>query len=474
MKLTLPPGFSVDSRNATGRTPLMNAALNGNVQVVKSVIKRGADPSLMDNRGWNTLHCAAMGGDTDIISLIHTHLPNIESKTGEGDTPLMVAALAGKLHAVKWFLEKGATVACEDKTGRNALHHAAQGGDTDIISLIHTHLPNIESKTGEGDTPLMVAALAGKFHAVKWFLEKGAIVACESNEGWNTLHCAASGGDTDIISLIHTHLPNIESKTGEGDTPLMVAALCGKLHAVKWYLEKGATVACEWNRGWNTLHCAAQGGDTDIISLIHTHLPNIESKTGEGDTPLMVAALAGKCHAVKWFLEKGAIVACESNRGWNTLHFAASGGDTDIISLIHTHLPNIESKTGEGDTPLMVAALCGKLHAVKWYLEKGAIVACESNEGWNTLHCAASGGDTDIISLIHTHLPNIESKTGEGDTPLMVAALAGKLHAVKWFLEKGATVTSVKSNGWNILHFAAHGGDPDTIDLILTHLSHVP
>ena len=148
MKLTLPRGLSFDSRDAEGRTPLMNAALNGNVQAVESLMKRGADPSLMDNRGWNTLHNAAQGGNTDIISLIHAHLPNIESKTSKGHTPLMVAALCGKLHAVKWFLEKGATVACEDKRGWNMLHFAAEGGDTDIISLIHTHLPNIESKTG--------------------------------------------------------------------------------------------------------------------------------------------------------------------------------------------------------------------------------------------------------------------------------------------------------------------------------------
>ena len=448
----------------------MNAALNGNVKAVKSIMKRGADPSLMDNRGWNTLHLAAQGGDTDIISLIHTHLPNIESKTGEGYTPLMVAAGTGKLHAVKWFLEKGATVTCECNRGQNTLHYAAKGGDTDIISLIHTHLPNIESKTGEGLTPLMVAAFCGKLHAVKWFLEKGATVACEDKRGGNTLHRAAMGGDTDIISLIHTHLPNIESKTDEGSTPLMVAALCGKLHVVKWFLEKGVTVTCESISGWNTLHHAAMGGDTDIISLIHTHLPNIESKTGEGYTPLMVAAFCGKLHAVKWFLEKGATVACEDKRGWNMLHAAAQGGDTDIISLIHTHLPNIESKTGEGYTPLMVAAFCGKLHAVKWFLEMGATVACEDKRGWNTLHRAVQGGDTDIISLIHTHLPNIESKTGEGLTPLMLAAFCGKLHVVKWFLEKGATVTSVGSNRWNVLHFAAQGGDPDTIDLILTHL----
>ena len=269
---TLPRGFSVDSRNATGRTVLMNAALNGNVQAVKSIMERGADPSLMDNSGWNTLHLAAQGGDTDIISLIHTHLRNIESKTGEGETPLMVAAWHGKLHAVKWFLEKGATVACECNDGWNTLHCAAQGGDTDIISLIHTHLPNIESKTGEGETPLMVAALNGKLHAVKWFLEKGATVACECNNGWNTLHCAAYCGDPDIIDLILTQLPDIESKTGNGETPLIIAVLHGKLQGVKCLLERGANPSAKDNDGQDSLHHALSL-DLDIFDLLLSHVP---------------------------------------------------------------------------------------------------------------------------------------------------------------------------------------------------------
>ena len=345
MKSTLPRWFSVDSRNTTGRTPLMNAASKGNVQAVKSMIKRGADPSLTDCKGWNMLHFAAEGGDTDIISLIHTHLPNIESKTCEGETPLMAAASCGKLHAVKWFLEKGATVACEDKIGWNTLHLAAEGGDTDIISLIHTHLPNIESKTCEGETPLMAAASCGKLHAVKWFLEKGATVACEDKRGWNTLHSAAQGGDTDIISLIHTHLPNIESKTGEGYTPLMVAALCGKLHAVKWFLEKGATVACEDKGGRNTLHYAAQGGDPDTIDLILTHLPDIESKTVCGETPLIIAVRERKLQGVKCLLERGANPLAKDNKGQDSLYHASSC-DSDCFDLLLNHVPRSESTTG--------------------------------------------------------------------------------------------------------------------------------
>ena len=345
MKSTLPRGFSVDSRNTTGRTPLMNAASKGNVQAVKSMIKRGADPSLTDCKGWNMLHFAAEGGDTDIISLIHTHLPNIESKTNEGETPLMVAASSRNLHAVKWFLEKGATVACEDKTGWNTLHHAAQGGDTDILSLIHTRLPNIESRVGEGETPLMVAASSRNLHAVKWFLEKGATVACEDKTGRNTLHHAAQGGDTDIISLIHTHLPNIESKTGEGHTPLMVAALAGKLHAVKWFLEKGATVACEDKLGWSPLHHAARGGDPDTIDLILTHLPDVDSKTADGETPLIIAVSYGKLQGVKYLLERGANPLAEDNEGQDSLYHASSC-DLDCLDLLLNHVPRSESTTG--------------------------------------------------------------------------------------------------------------------------------
>ena len=468
--ITPPSASYVDFRDAIGGTPLMGAAYKGKVQVVKSLIERGADPSLMDNRGWNSLHVAANGGDADIIDLIHTQVPNIESKTGDGCTPLMIAAFNSKLHAVKWFLEKGATATLKDKAGWNALHFAAEGGDTDIIDLIHTHLLNIESKTSQGRTPLMMAARGGKLQAVKWFLEKGATVNCDDNNGRNTLHFAAEGGDTDIIDLIHTHLLNIESKTSQGRTPLMMAARGGKLQAVKWFLEKGATVNCDDNNGRNTLHFAAEGGDTDIIDLIHTHLLNIELKTGEGHTPLMVAAGSGKLQAVNWFLEKGATVPCEDNRGWNTLHIATSSGDTDIIDLIHTHLPNVDSKTNEGYTPLMVAAFNGKLPVVKWFLEKGATVTLKDKAGWNMLHFAAQGGDTDILDLTHNHVPNIESRSLVGITPLMVAVANCKLHAVQWFIEKGASVACVDENGCNILHFAAKNCDPDIIHRILTYV----
>ena len=89
------------------------------------------------------------------------------------------------------------------------------------------------------------------------------------------------------------------------------------------------------------------------------------------------------------------------------LHYAAQGGDTDVISLIHTHLPNIESNTGEGYTPLMVAAFCGKLHAVQWFLERGANPWAKDNKGEDSFYHASSC-DSDVLDLLKSHVAKSE------------------------------------------------------------------
>ena len=116
-------------------------------------------------------------------------------------------------------------------------------------------------------------------------------------------------------------------------------------------------------------------------------------------------------HAVKSFLEKGATVTCEDNKGWNGLYFAAQGGDTDIISLILTHLPDIESKTAYGETPLIIAFRHGKLPAVKYLLERGVNPLAKDNNDQDSLY-QASSCDLDFTDLLLSHVDNSESTSG--------------------------------------------------------------
>ncbi|PFX19577.1 Ankyrin repeat and EF-hand domain-containing protein 1 [Stylophora pistillata] len=159
-----------DYKDARGRTPLMHAALNGNVQAVKGLIKRGADLSLKDKKGWNALHFAADAIDTDVIDLILTHMPNIESKAAAGSTPLIIAVRFAKMQSVKHLLERGANPLTGDNDGQDSLVHALSR-DYDVLDLLLSHVA--KSKNFE---LTFVGSSPGEHRKVEqWFLNNTCI-----------------------------------------------------------------------------------------------------------------------------------------------------------------------------------------------------------------------------------------------------------------------------------------------------------
>ena len=183
----------VDLRDENGRTPLMNAVLKGNFQQVTRLVNTGANLSLKDSKGQNVLHLAAQHGDTNIIDVIHTRMQKIDERSAEDMTPLMFAALGGKLQAVEWFLRKGALATHKDRRGWNVLHYAAQCGDPDTIALILPRVPNIESKTNDGLTPLLVCARHGKLQGAQYLHARGADISATDIHGNNAMYHALSG-----------------------------------------------------------------------------------------------------------------------------------------------------------------------------------------------------------------------------------------------------------------------------------------
>lgn len=243
IKSLLARGFSIDSRDDKGETPLIKATVLDELQALKYLLENGADPSLQDNNGWNVLHWASLRGNPDVIELLISHVPSIDSITNEGATPLMVAAAdCHNLQAVKCLLEKGADPSLQDNKGRNVLHCASLSGNPEVIELILDHVPSIDSVTNQGVTSLMIAAQFGRLQAVKYLLEKGADPCLQDNKGCNALHYASYGGNVPVIEEILSYEVDIESRNKDGETPLEIAQRCGKSKAVTvtYLLSKGA------------------------------------------------------------------------------------------------------------------------------------------------------------------------------------------------------------------------------------------
>lgn len=137
---------NVEARNAQDESPLMIAAIKGNVDAVKALIAREAD---VNKIGWAPLHYAASAGSPQhavIISLLLENHAYIDATSPNGTTPLMMAAHYGSIEAVQLLLEEGADPTLKNQLGLTAADFALRVSRTEsaekIAAAIRRRQPN--------------------------------------------------------------------------------------------------------------------------------------------------------------------------------------------------------------------------------------------------------------------------------------------------------------------------------------------
>ena len=137
---------NVDARNAQDESPLMIAAIKGNVEAVKALIARNAD---VNKTGWTPLHYAASAGapeHTQIIALLLEHHAYIDAASPNGTTPLMMAAHYGSMKSLQLLLDEGADPTLKNQLGLTAADFALRVSRTEaaekIAAAIRRRQPN--------------------------------------------------------------------------------------------------------------------------------------------------------------------------------------------------------------------------------------------------------------------------------------------------------------------------------------------
>ena len=131
------PQTKVDVRNAQDESPLMLAALRGQLDLVKKLVERDAD---VNKTGWTPLHYAATGGHVHVIEFLLEHSAYIDAESPNGTTPLMMAAMYGSPEAVKHFIQAGADLHVKNELGLTALDFAQRGNRANNIELMQEGL----------------------------------------------------------------------------------------------------------------------------------------------------------------------------------------------------------------------------------------------------------------------------------------------------------------------------------------------
>jgi ankyrin repeat protein len=119
------PRTAIDTTNANGETPVMMAALRGNMDWTARLLDRGAQ---LNRSGWAALHYAATGPGTAVVAMLVGRGATIEAPSPNGTTALMMAARYGPEETVDLLLSRGASLAARNIQGLAAADFARLGG----------------------------------------------------------------------------------------------------------------------------------------------------------------------------------------------------------------------------------------------------------------------------------------------------------------------------------------------------------
>lgn len=127
------PKTDVEARNAEDESPLMMAALKGQLELARLLIARGAD---VNKPGWAPLHYAATHGHLELMQLLLDEHAYIDAESPNGSTPLMMAAHYGTPQAVQLLLDAGADPLLKNRLGLSAIDFAFRANRRDVADRI--------------------------------------------------------------------------------------------------------------------------------------------------------------------------------------------------------------------------------------------------------------------------------------------------------------------------------------------------
>jgi ankyrin repeat protein len=127
------PKIDVNALNAAGESPLMLAALKGDMADALLLLARGAR---VNQSGWSALHYAATGPQLEMVELLIEHGAALDAPAPNGTTPLMMAAQYGSEDCVTLLLQRGADPQRRNLNGLSALDFAEASGREPLVQRL--------------------------------------------------------------------------------------------------------------------------------------------------------------------------------------------------------------------------------------------------------------------------------------------------------------------------------------------------
>jgi uncharacterized protein len=474
-----------------------NAAMNGDRETVRALIKKGLDVNEAQGDGTTALHWAAMKGDAELAQMLLVAGANHRATTRIGAyTALYLAARGGHAGVVAALLAAGADPKAETTNGTTPLMIGAASGDTKTITALVENGSDINAKDkAKGETALMFAAAFNRPDAVKLLLAKGAD------------HKAT----TKVVDLFALTAPEEEQMGRNRGAQPARADIAGATRGYRY------NELISSQGGMAALHFAArQGYDEVVKALVDGGADINQLNAGDKTSPLLIAIINGHFDLAKWMIEKGANPTVSAFNGVTPL-YAVLNIQWAPKSLFPSPKAYQQQTTGYLELMQLLidkgADVNARLQRKVWYQAFNSDFAGVDESGATPFWRAAYANDVAAMKLlvaagadpnIPTMKPAGRPFTGEGirqiqDTsgvppipyggpgvlPIHAAtgvgygegfaanshryAPTGFLPAIKYLVDElGADVNAVDHEGNTPVHLCASRGDNDCIKYLVS------
>ena len=487
---------------APADTRLADAAMQGDNDSVRSLLKQKVDVNTPQGDGSTALHWAAYRDDLEMVKLLLAAGANAKAATREGAiTPLLMACQNGNAALIETLLKAGSDANAVKTNGTTPLMMAAASGHADAVQTLLAHGANVNAKeSAHGQTALMFAAALNRAAVIKVLMANGADASVAT--GVRKLERVRFDQDGNVVEekagekvsekpeaaaeqddAAQAKARGAAEASQRSDLDVLAHALAFK--SVEYRLAKPRAragdvanrpprkVGPDFMGGMTALLYSAREGHMDAVRALVEAGVDVNQVNGDKLSPMVTAIMNGHLDLAKYLLDRGANPNLAGLSGLTALY-----ATVDVQWVPKTWFPQ----------PSVEQEKVTYLDLMKALLNRGANVNAPIGEklwfrsftndytwvdtaGSTSFWRAAQSSDLPAMKLLVEHGADAKLANKAGETPLMAAAGIGwawnwsvrapypAVDAVKYCVELGNDVNAADNRGYTALHGAAFLGD---------------
>jgi serine/threonine protein kinase len=428
--------------NGYSNGSLLHCAIeHDQIDIARSLLKRGANPNELDNQGSTPLH--------QVVNKYR----HVQEYTATKSADLV-------------FLLDKKNKSIDDKTNSGCLEKKI----SKFLNLLIDHKANLNAKNARGESPLLLAVKTHNVQAVRDLLQLGADPHTTDHNNSNLWHVLAWQRYPYHQDNNNHYQPSAKYSPYDGGYSDQKSYSAPAVLEIAQELINAKVNSNAFNNNDDTpLHTALQTDNKVLFEELLNHTQQFDAKNAQGQTLLMRAIEHGRVDWVKMLVEKVASVNTPDKSGKTPLMIAVSKANAPINSITYPAPSNNTLITIPSASPSdFVGRKSQAREIIKLLINYGANPNLTDMKGDTALHMMNASAsqssnclndnflELQILDLLVSKKVDPQIKNKAGNTALHVMAKRDQFPVVKRMIGYGWKPMELNNAGESPLSITAN------------------